>query len=186
MPTWTATRISARRLLGLGVMTVLFVTAFAGPAISAPASAAGSDVAGDEVGRSSQWIARPPLRHARGGLGVATVGGQILAIGGFDEDTLFDVVEARRVSGSGRWRDLAPLPTARTNLATAEVGGLVYAVGGLDGVDNSDVVETFNPTTGRWDRREAGIRGANRRCLLQAQLRSRANGERRVHCRHLP
>jgi N-acetylneuraminic acid mutarotase len=149
----TVTPISARRagrLLWLGVITLVLVTALAGPAVSAPPSAAGSDVAGDEAGRSSQWIARPPLRHARGGLGVATVGGQILAIGGFDEDTIFDVVEARRVSGTGRWRDLAPLPTARANLATAEVGGLVYAVGGIDDVDNSDVVETFNPTTGRW------------------------------------
>jgi hypothetical protein len=153
MPTWTAIRISARRarrLLWLGIITVVLVTALAGPAISVPRSAVGPDVASDKAGPSSQWTARPPLRHARGGLGVATVGRQILAIGGFDEDTTFDVVEARRVSGTGRWRDLAPLPTARVNLATAEVGGLVYAVGGLDDVDNSDVVETFNPTTGRW------------------------------------
>jgi Kelch motif len=153
MSTWTATRISARRggrLLGLGVITVVFVTALAGPASSAPRSAAGSHVGGDEVGRSSRWVARPPLRHARGGLGVATVGRQILAVGGFDEDTTFDVVEARRVRGTGRWRELAPLPTARANLATAEVGGLVYAVGGIDDVDVSDVVETFNPRTGRW------------------------------------
>jgi N-acetylneuraminic acid mutarotase len=149
----TATPSSARRaerLLGLGVITLVFVTVFAGPAISAPASAAGSDVAGDEAGRSSQWVARPPLRHARGGLGVAKVGGQILAIGGFDENINFDVVEARRVSGSGSWREVAPLPTARANLATAEVGGLVYAGGGFDDVDNSDVVETFNPRSGRW------------------------------------
>jgi N-acetylneuraminic acid mutarotase len=150
---WTPTPISARRagrLLWLGVITVVFVTALAGPAISAPPSAAGSHVAGDEASRSSRWIARPPLRHARGGLGVATVGRQILAIGGFDDATTFDVVEARRVRGTGRWRDLAPLPTARANLATAEVGGLVYAVGGLDDVDNSDVVETFDPRSGRW------------------------------------
>jgi Kelch motif len=153
MSTWTATRISARRagrLLWVGVITVVFVTALAGPAISAPPSVAGSHVVGDEAGRSSRWIARPPLRHARGGLGVAKVDRQILAIGGFDDATTFDVVEARRVKGSGRWRDLAPLPTARANLATAEVGGLVYAIGGIDNVDNSDVVETFNPRTGRW------------------------------------
>jgi N-acetylneuraminic acid mutarotase len=150
---WTPTPISARRagrLLWLGVITVVFVTALAGPAISAPPSAAGSHVAGDEASRSSRWIARPPLRHARGGLGVATVGRQILAIGGFDDATTFDVVEARRVRGTGRWRDLAPLPTARANLATAEVGGLVYAVGGLDGVNDLDVVETFDPRSGRW------------------------------------
>jgi N-acetylneuraminic acid mutarotase len=149
---WTPTPISARRagrLLWLGVITVVLVTALAGPAISAPRSPAGPDAASDEAGRSSQWIAWPPLRHARGGLGVAKVGRQILAIGGFDDANTFDVVEARRVRGSGRWRDLAPMPTARANLATAEVGGLVYAVGGLDGV-NFDVVETFDPRSGRW------------------------------------
>jgi hypothetical protein len=151
---WTATPISARRagrLLWLGVITVVLVTALAGPAISFPRSAAGPDVAGDKAGRSGQWTARPPLRQARGGLGVAKVGRQILAIAGFVGDDVLDVVEARRVSGSGRWRDLAPLPTARANLATAEVGGLVYAIGGLDQVNNTlDVVETFNPKSGRW------------------------------------
>ena len=118
---WTVTLISARRagrLLGLGVITLVLVTALAGPAISAPqsASAAGPDVAGDQAGRSSQWTARPPLRQARGGLGVATVDGQILAIGGFDELSYFGVVEARRVKGRGVWRDLAPTPTARGQL----------------------------------------------------------------------
>jgi hypothetical protein len=91
MPTWTATRISARQLLWLGVITVVLVTAPAGPAIAAPPSAVGPAVAGDRAGRSSQWIARPPLRYARGGLGVAKVGRQILAIGGFDDANTFDV-----------------------------------------------------------------------------------------------
>jgi N-acetylneuraminic acid mutarotase len=81
---------------------------------------------------------------------VATVDGQILAIGGFDDFISFDVVEARRVTGTGTWHDLAPMPTARANLATAEVGGLVYAVGGIDDVDNVDVVERFDPRSGRW------------------------------------
>jgi N-acetylneuraminic acid mutarotase len=154
---WTPTPISTRRagrLLWLGVSTVVLVTALAGPAISAPRSPAGPNIAGDKAGRSSQWTARPPLRQARGGLGVAKVGRQILAIGGFKEVndmfTLFDVVEARRVRGSGRWRDLAPMPTARANLATAEVGGLVYAIGGLDALNTLDVVERFNPRSGRW------------------------------------
>jgi N-acetylneuraminic acid mutarotase len=149
---WTPTPISARRagrLLWVAIITVVLVTAFAAPSTSAPRFRTGPDVTGDEAGRSSQWIARPPLRQARGGLGVAKVGRQILAIGGFDDLNTFDVVEARRVKGSGKWRDLAPMPTARANLATAEVGGLVYAIGGLDGV-NFDVVETFDPRSGRW------------------------------------
>ena len=151
---WTPTPISARRarrFLWRGVITVVLVTALAAPAIAVAPSAAGSDFAGGQVGRASQWIARPPLRQARGGLGVATVGRQILAISGFDRDNLFDVVEARRVKGTGRWRDLAPLPTARANLATTEVGGLVYAIGGIGQAnDTLDVVERFNPKSGRW------------------------------------
>jgi len=158
MLNWTPPPISARRagrLLRLGVITVVLITAFAAPSTSAPRYRAGPDVTGDQAGRSSQWIARPPLRHARGGLGVAKVGRQILAIGGFqvvDEvATVFDVVEARRVTGTGRWRDLAPMPTARANLATAEVGGLVYAIGGIGQADNTlAVVGTFNPRSGRW------------------------------------
>jgi hypothetical protein len=150
---WTAITISARRagrLLGLGIITVLLVAVLAAPSTSAPRSAAEPDVAGGQAGRSGQWIARPPLQHARGGLGVATVGRQILAIGGFDENITFDVVEARRVGGTGTWRDLAPMPTARANLATAEVGGLVYAIGGLDDFNDLDVVEKFDPRSGRW------------------------------------
>jgi Kelch motif len=155
---WTTKPISARRarrLLWRGVITLVLVTALAAPAIGVAPSAAGSDFAGGQVGRASKWIARPPLRQARGGLGVAKAGRQILAIGGFEvvdevQAVFFDVVEARRVRGSGRWRDLAPLPTARGNLATAEVGGLVYAIGGLDDVNDLDVVETFDPRTGRW------------------------------------
>jgi N-acetylneuraminic acid mutarotase len=153
---WTPTPISARRagrLLWLGVITVVLITAFAAPSTSAPRFRTEPSITGDQAARSSQWIARPPLRQARGGLGVAKVGRQILAISGFkgfNEGDLLDSVEARRVRGSGRWRDLAPLPTARANLATAEVGGLVYAIGGIDNVDTTNVVETFNPRSGRW------------------------------------
>jgi N-acetylneuraminic acid mutarotase len=106
----------------------------------------------------SQWTARPPLRQARAGLGVAKVDHQILAIGGAGPNDAgmivsLNVVEARRDAGAKTWRDLARMPTARTNLATAEVGGLVYAIGGAN-ADNQalNVVETFdpNPTSGGW------------------------------------
>src|SRR5688500_7035898 len=107
---WTPPPISTRRagrFRWLGVITVVLVTAFAAPSTSAPRFRAGPDITGDQAGRSSQWIARPPLRQARGGLGVAKVGRQILAISGFevvnDVFTPFDVVEARRGGGGGRW-----------------------------------------------------------------------------------
>jgi N-acetylneuraminic acid mutarotase len=154
----TPTPISARRagrLLWLGVITMVLITAFAAPSTSAPRFRTGPNITGKQAGRSSQWTARPPLRQARGGLGVANVGRQILAIGGFERvgevATVFDVVEARRVKGSGTWHDLAPMPTARANLATAELGGLVYAIGGIGQAnDTLDVVERFNPRSGRW------------------------------------
>ena len=152
MLNWTAGLNRAwrrNRLLLLGLVTVALVPGLAEPSGIAR-SAAGLDVAGNEAGRSSQWIERPPLRHARGGLGVAKVGGQILAIGGFDEVDVFDVVEARRVAGVGRWRDLAPMQTARANFATAVLHELVYVVGGLNEEADLDVVETYNPRSGRW------------------------------------
>ena len=82
----TPTPISPRRVRRLicpGDITVVVVTASAAPSTSAPQSRAEPDISGDQAGRSSQWIARPPLRQARGGLSVAKVGRQILAIGGF-------------------------------------------------------------------------------------------------------
>jgi N-acetylneuraminic acid mutarotase len=125
-----------RRLPSLFVLILATMLGLPANAVAAP-----SDVAEEEAAAasSSQWTARPSLRHARGGLGVATVDRQILAIGGFDGDNpahILDVVEGRQVAGSGRWRDLAPMSTPRTNLATAEVAGLVYAIGaaGLDGL----------------------------------------------------
>jgi N-acetylneuraminic acid mutarotase len=89
-------------------------------------------------------------------LDVATLDGQIFAIGGFDlgSGALVDSVEARRVAGSGKWRDVAPMPTLRANVATAALGGLVYAVGGYPAdVDVSDRVEAFSPRSGRWTTR---------------------------------
>ena len=101
-------------------------------------------------GASSRWIERPPLEHARNGLGVATVDGRIFAIGGWAGSDAFDFVEARRVASRGVWRDFPSMPTARVNLATTASGGLVYAIGGFSNVDMTDVVETFDPRTGVW------------------------------------
>jgi hypothetical protein len=50
------------------------------------------------------WAERPPLRQGRAGLTVVALDDRILAIGGFDDTTTFDVVESRALSGSGQWR----------------------------------------------------------------------------------
>ncbi|TWP54329.1 hypothetical protein FKR81_01895 [Lentzea tibetensis] len=144
---------TTRRLLAPGFATVLVVAALAASSILAARPARGAGTSDDHAGSPTRWTSQPPLLRARVGLGVATVGGQILAIGGFDAgDPLVDVVEARRRTGIGTWRDLAaPMPTPRANHATAEVGGLVYAVSGFDRTNTVvNVVEVFHPRSGRW------------------------------------
>ncbi len=97
------------------------------------------------------WTPRSPLSNARAGLGVATVNGQILAIGGFNADEVFDVVEGRQLSGDDSWRALSDMPTGRENFATAVVQGRVYAIGGFHtGVTPVDVVEIYDPETAAW------------------------------------
>jgi N-acetylneuraminic acid mutarotase len=147
-------------LLGLGLILVLLLTAFAPPAKSSSEPAHDRDLTRGAASRSSQWTAQPPLQLSRNGLGVVRVGDKILAIGGHRPgEHEFDAVEARNVEGTGKWRYLEPMPTARGNLATAVVGGLVYAVGGYENVEptdtdsgQSDAVETFNPRSGHWAR----------------------------------
>ena len=150
---WTPPPISTRRagrLLWLGVITVVLVTAFAAPSTSAPRFRAGPDITGDQAGRSSQWIARPPLRQARGGLGVAKVGRQILAIGGFEGDNCSmssKPAGSRAVGGGVTWRPCRrpgptwPPPRWAGWCTQSEVS--ITA-------NDLDVVETFNPRSGRW------------------------------------
>ena len=142
-------RHALRRLaVVLAPLIVLVSPTAASARPSAPAPVSGADAApaaGWDLNglrcttRASAWGSRP-------------WGDGILAIGGFDSDELFDVVESREVSGPGDWRTIAPLNTARTNLGTATLDGIVYAVGGYDDTSTLDVVETFDPRTGSWSR----------------------------------
>ena len=129
-----------------GVALMLLVAAaapFAGP--TSPAAAT-------DPAPTTGWAARPPVQVARVGLDVATVNGNILAIGGFDPNQpgVFSSVEARRVDGSGTWTTVAPMPTARANTAVATLAGTVYAIGGFTDEQTLDVVEKFDPATGSW------------------------------------
>ena len=141
-----------RALRPLAVALAPLIVLVSPTTASARPSAPHSAASGVDTVSAAGWAQRPPLHYPRFGLGVATVGGRILAIGGFDSDELFDVVESREVSGPGGWHTIAPLNTARTNLGTATLDGIVYAVGGYDDTSTLDVVETFDPRTGSWSR----------------------------------
>ena len=134
----------------LAVVLAPLIVLVSPTAASARPSAPHSAVDGVDAVSVTGWTQRPPLHYPRFGSGVATVGGRILAIGGFDGDELFAVVESREVTGPGDWQTIAPLNTARTNLGTATLDGIVYAVGGYDDTSTLDVVETFDPRTITW------------------------------------
>jgi hypothetical protein len=142
----TSTTTCIGRFLVIAVVMTLFVSTVA----TSTRSTAGATPAGRDPHDPSEWTPRPPLRHGRAGLGVVTVDRQILAIGGFVDQTPFSFVESRRLLGTGVWHDVAPMPTPRDNLATAVLRGQVYAVGGVDRVGITAVVEVYNPRTGWW------------------------------------
>jgi N-acetylneuraminic acid mutarotase len=138
-----------RRLSSLAVMTIVIVSTLVTP--TAAAEAVGYD--------SSAWEPRPSLRYPRAGLGVVTVGRDILAIGGFNFPAPgavreFDVVESRKVSGPGLWHKVAPMRTARDNFAAAVLGGRVYVAGGFGKAGDLADVEVYDPRTGRWTARK--------------------------------
>ena len=109
-------------------------------------------LAATEVVAPSGWTQRPPLQVPRIGLDVATVAGDILAIGGFDpaEPDVFSSVEGRAVAANNTWHTVAPMPTARANAAAAELNGSVYVAGGFTNDATVDVVERYDPLTDSW------------------------------------
>jgi N-acetylneuraminic acid mutarotase len=128
----------------------------------------------DPASTSGRWVDRPSLSHARGGLDVATMGGLILAIGGFDPNSgeVFDFVEARLIGGNGTWHDLAPLPIASSNAAIAVLDESVYVAGGYSTTEGLDVVQRFNARSRSWESspRLPQQRGAGAAAALAGRL----------------
>ena len=75
------------------------------------------------------WEKLAPMPTARGGLGLAPLGGRLIAAGGEDAVDVYPQVEAYDPAAN-TWSVLAKLPTPRHGLALATVGSAVYALGG--------------------------------------------------------
>jgi N-acetylneuraminic acid mutarotase len=140
---------SVSRLPGLALLLIALAVPYgtAGPA-QPPLRLADSPGVIPPTG----WAPRPPVQIARVGLDVATVNGNILAVGGFNpaKPGVSNAVESSLVDGDGTWRRVASMATGRANAAAAELGGLVYVVGGFTDEDTLDVVEAYDPATGGW------------------------------------
>jgi len=102
----------------------------------------------DEVRNS--WSTRAPLRQARGGLAVATLGGRLHAVGGSGDSAsaAHEVYEPT----PDRWTDAPPMPTARDHLAAVAFQGKLWAIGGRTSFVGTQFtnVEIYDPAANAW------------------------------------
>ena len=75
----------------------------------------------------------PEMSTKRGSSAAATMGYDLVAVGGFDGSSFHDSVEAYDTR-AGKWRMLAPMSAPRAYAAAANVDGKLYAMGGMIGV----------------------------------------------------
>jgi len=100
----------------------------------------------------SSWTTTTPMPTARGGLGVATVNGEIYAIGGFSGGGLPVNVNEMFDPIANEWTTEAPMPTARSDFAIAVYNNEIYVIGGT--VGNNGYLgnnEVYNPGTNTWE-----------------------------------
>jgi N-acetylneuraminic acid mutarotase len=99
-------------------------------------------------GRS--WITAARLRHARGALALASVGGSIFALGGKDSTGVeLGPIEVYRPSAH-RWIDAAMLPLPRDHLSGFSYRGWACVAGGRS--PNTARVDCYDPARRRWHR----------------------------------
>lgn len=118
----------------------------------APAGAAAARQVTAGPAHRAAWHARAPLPVAQGGLATATIGGRILAIGGFSSNFKAALHTVQAYSPrTNRWQALAPMPTARGDLRVTVSRGRIYAIGGA-GSNGTPVaaVEVYHPAANRW------------------------------------
>lgn len=149
----------ARRMLVLDLRTLrwstapgptprehLAATALRGVVYAVGGRSAGYDtnVAGLEAFSRGSWRTLAPIPSARGGTGVAPLGGRLVSIGGEEPDGTIASVYAFDPT-SGMWSRLPDLPTPRHGLGVVTIGGRVWAVAGGEkpGLTVSGTVESL-------------------------------------------
>ncbi len=77
---------------------------------------------------TNSWSFGAPMPTPRYNLGIATTGGLIYAIGGYNTVNT-NAVEVYNPK-TDTWTELPAMPTPRNNLAAVAAGGRIYAIGG--------------------------------------------------------
>ena len=123
---------------------MLIIVTIVSPAFNFPSAKA--QAAKDQ----SSWTTVAPMITARGGLGVATVNGEIYAIGGLSGNSPVNVNEMYDPA-TNVWTSETPMPTARSGCAIAVYDNEIYVIGGT--VGNNEYVgnnEVYDPETNTW------------------------------------
>jgi hypothetical protein len=94
--------------------------------------------------RAGRWQALPSLPRARGGTGVAALGGRIVSVGGEEPAGTIRSVYAYGLK-SRRWSRLPDLPTPRHGLGVVAANGRIWALAGgpVPGLTVSGAVESL-------------------------------------------
>ncbi len=104
------------------------------------------------------WAAMAPMPTARSAHMVASVGGKIYAIGGYNNSYLKVVEEYNPATNT--WATKAPMLTARSEAAVAVVNGKIYVMGGdAGGLNATNRNEVYDPSTDTWTNLATMING---------------------------
>ena len=106
-------------------------------------------VKAQSTGNSSSWTTMTPMPTARGELGVATLDGDIYAIGGLSGSVQVNVNEMYDPSANA-WTTETPMPTARSGCAVAVYDDKIYVIGGEDSNGFVGNNEVYDPQTNTW------------------------------------
>ena len=98
------------------------------------------------------WQPLANMSTARCGFMLATVGGKIYAIGGWDDNSALDSVEAYDPQ-LGAWTPVASMSVERSDHATVVIDGKIYTIGGQRTDEAAvDTVEVYDPQADSWQR----------------------------------
>lgn len=102
---------------------------------------------------TDRWRMLAHMKHPRGSVGVAALGGKIYAVGGRGLDLATVATTEVYDPRANRWSELAPLPRARDHLAAVAVDGKLHVIGGRFGSsrDNTGMHDVYDPATNTWE-----------------------------------
>ena len=102
----------------------------------------------------SAWSSLSPMPTARGGFGVAVVGGKIYAVGGLNNNNATLKVVEEYSPQRNEWVTKTSMPTPRSGFAIAVYDNKIYCFGGTIGSTGTGFIannEVYDPATDRWE-----------------------------------